>query len=204
MGAVITVAITAVQAVLTTPSFDWAAFGLVSLLLFRPQLRNLLGRATSVGPAGITAAPEAAQQQPVPGAEHGGLAPSPPAALGAAPTPPAVNPHEAAEQILGAFHDPHVIAEEDKIRKDLTDRALGPATPDGQRVLLRLAAGWYVMSDFERIFEAIFGSQIVLLRALNIAAATDGEIEGAHQIPAQTYAAIYEQFPTDRWLGSCW
>jgi hypothetical protein len=201
MGASFQAVVGAIQAVLTTPSFNWSALGLAALLLFRPQLRGLLGRATSVGPTGITAAPESVQQQAAP--EDGGqgaLTPATPAALRAPDAGPQ-DPHEFAEQLLANFYDPYVQSQEDSLRELLAAARIGLDTPDGRRVLLRHTAGWYVLWELQSIYQVIFGSQIALLRAVNAFPAARDDVAAAYAETAGRFPEFYEHYPLDAWLG---
>ncbi len=189
--------LSAVQAILTSNHFVWGSVAALCLLLFRPQLRDLLARATSVGPAGIRAA---AQQQGALGEGDAGVpVPAPVPAAGQPPAVPAVNPDQAADQLLVGLDDAYLLEQEAGVRRVILAAGLDPASPQAIRVLSRWTAFWYVIWEFERIYGIIFQSQIDLLRAMNVARLARDEVERAFRDVAARHPQIYEGATADQW-----
>ena len=129
-------------AALGWPHFTFI-FGLVFLLIFREQLRALLGRITSIDKTGIKTQPNPELQREDP------------------------KKTEAAQELLLAIGNTVVLQEvEGRIRNDLTTRQL---TVEGEttKVLIKYLAAAQVGLEFEQIQNLIFGSQIYLLKKLN-------------------------------------
>lgn len=124
------------------PHFAFA-FGLVFLVLFRDQLRALLGRITSIDKNGIKTQPNPEIQREDP------------------------KKIEAAQELLLAIGNTVVLEEiESRIKRDLTARQLiveGETT----KVLIKYLAAAQVGLEFEQVQNLIFGSQIYLLKKLN-------------------------------------
>jgi hypothetical protein len=128
-------------------AFGWPhfafAFGTVFLLVFREQLRALLGRITSIDKTGIKTQPNPEIQREDP------------------------KKIEAAQELLLAIGNTVVLQDiESRIRNDLTKRQL---SVDGEttKVLIKYLAAAQVGLEFEQIQNLIFGSQIYLLKRLN-------------------------------------
>lgn len=124
------------------PHFAFA-FGIVFLLIFREQLRALLGRITSIDRTGIKTQPNPEIQREDP------------------------KKIEAAQELLLAIGNTVVLQElEGRIRNDLTTRQL---SVDGEttKVLIKYLAAAQVGLEFEQVQNLIFGSQIYLLKKLN-------------------------------------
>ncbi len=113
------------------------------LLIFREQLRALLGRITSIDRTGIKTQPNPEIQREDP------------------------KKIEAAQELLLAIGNTVVLQElEGRIRNDLTTRQL---SVDGEttKVLIKYLAAAQVSLEFEQVQNLIFGSQIYLLKKLN-------------------------------------
>ena len=128
-------------------AFGWPhfafAFGLVFLLVFREQLRALLGRITSIDKSGIKTQPNPEIQREDP------------------------KKIEAAQELLLAIGNTVVLQDvEGRIRNDLTTRQLS-VEGETTRVLIKYLAAAQVGLEFEQIQNLIFGSQIYLLKKLN-------------------------------------
>lgn len=119
------------------------AFGLVFLLIFREQLRALLGRITSIDKTGIKTQPNPEIQREDP------------------------KKIEAAQELLLAIGNTVVLQDiEGRIKNELTSRQL---SVDGEttKVLIKYLAAAQVGLEFEQVQNFIFGSQIFLLKKLN-------------------------------------
>ena len=124
------------------PHFAFA-FGLVFLLIFREQLRALLGRITSIDKTGIKTQPNPEIQREDP------------------------KNIEAAQELLLAIGNTIVLQDiEGRIKNELTSRQL---SVDGEttKVLIKYLAAAQVGLEFEQVQNLIFGSQIFLLKKLN-------------------------------------
>jgi hypothetical protein len=129
-------------AALGWPHFAFA-FGIVFLLVFREQLRSLLGRITSIDKTGIKTQPNPENQRED------------------------QNRSEAAQVLLLAIGNTVVLQDiEGRIKNDLTVRKLN-IEGETTKVLIKYLAATQVTLEFEQIHGLIFGSQIYLLKKLN-------------------------------------
>ena len=129
-------------AALGWPHFAFA-FGLMFVLVFREQLRALLGRITSIDKTGIKTQPNPEVQREDP------------------------KKIEAAQELLLAIGNTVVLQEvEGRIRSELTTRQL-VVEGETTKVLIKYLAAAQVGLEFEQIQNLIFGSQIYLLKKLN-------------------------------------
>ena len=118
-------------------------FGIVVVLVFKNQLRDLLGRITSIDKTGIKTQPNPEIQRE----ESERI--------------------EAAQELMLAIGNTVAIQDvEGRIRRDLTTRQL---SVDGEttKVLIKYLAASMLSLEFEQIQNLIFGSQIFLLKKLN-------------------------------------
>lgn len=131
-----------VIAALGWPHFAFA-FGTVFLLVFREQLRALLGRITSIDRTGIKTQPNPEIQREDP------------------------KKAEVAQELLLAIGNTVVLEDiEGRIRTDLTKLELS-VEGETTKVLIKYLAAAQVGLEFEQIQNLIFGSQIYLLKKLN-------------------------------------
>jgi len=118
-------------------------FGIVFLLTFQKELRNLLGRVTSIDKTGIKAQPNPEIQGEDP------------------------KRIEAAQELLLAIGNTVVLQEiEDRIKSELTSRHL-VIEGETPKVLIKYLAAAQLSLEFEQVNNLIFGSQIYLLKQLN-------------------------------------
>jgi len=166
-------------------AFGWPhfafAFALVSLVLFRGELRGLITRIVSIDKLGIktsqSTAPELQEEQ---------------------------SQQKAAAQDLieGLSNSPVLLEVEDNIRKDLVAKKL---SVDGEtnKLLIRLLSAGVIGIQFEQIHSFIFGSQIYLLKRLNEAsglglglALVNAHFEHIHK----SFAPSFEGWNLERYL----
>jgi hypothetical protein len=168
--------------------------GIATLLLFRKPLSDAIGRAKSVsvgenrgidlsgpGPqAQIEAQKEAHKEAPNP-------LPAPQPQSGGVPPLPPPNP----------LYAP--IEEELRRRVEIAF----PGAQDTQMAwALRVAAQATIERNHEQIYRIIFGSQIFVLKEINVRGAlTVGEAKRVYEMAKQNYPQIYENYPFEAWGG---
>lgn len=118
-------------------------FALVFILLFKKELRGILGRITSIDKSGIKtqSLPEAQREEK--------------------------KSADGAQELLLAIGDTVVLRDiEGRIKQELNGKGL-ETEGETNRVLVKYLAAALVAVDFEQIHNLIFGSQIFLLKKLN-------------------------------------
>jgi hypothetical protein len=119
-------------------------FAVIFILLFWKPIAGFISRATNIGKSGITAekhsAPEAQRE---------------------------VAEKETVEELLNAVQRSIVLDDiESRIRNELVEKNL-ETDSDTARILIKHLAASRIASEFEQIYNFIFGSQIILLKRLN-------------------------------------
>lgn len=119
-------------------------FAVIFILLFRASIASLISRTTKIGKSGISAekhsAPEAQRE---------------------------VANRETVEELLNAVQRSIVLDDiASRIRVELTEKGLETES-DTARILIKHLAAARIISEFEQIYNFIFGSQILLLKRLN-------------------------------------
>jgi len=149
----------------------------VAIFTFKKPLERLIDRTQKVSKAGLETAQEikeAGRQQAV----------------------------SKAEELLKEFDNSLLVKREDDIRQWLEKAELADGG-ERERVLIRHLAGLSLITQFERIYSLIWGSQIGVLQFLNSAPA-GVESESLHpwfeQAAAREPEALANDTP-DRWLG---
>lgn len=130
-------------------------FFLVFIFVFRGPIATLLPRIKKIGKDGVTteSSPEVQLEKHDP---------------------------EAVQQLLDVVGTSIVISDIEKnIKDDLIQRGL-EANSDTAKILIRHLAGTRLLLSFEQIHSLIFGSQIFLLKKLNVVAGQGRSIEFVH------------------------
>jgi hypothetical protein len=106
------------------------------------------------------------------------------------------------DEFLRGFDSPMLIEAETLILTDLKERRID-APVDREKALVRALAGSSIIQQFERIFGAIWGSQVACLIYVN--GRSDGvevsEIAPVYESAKEKYPTWYENQSFERWLG---
>jgi hypothetical protein len=123
--------------------------GIAAIIIFSPQLKALLNRTSRITKIGW----EAQEPQQLP--------------------PPPSTPSAVAEY-LRAFENELVRQQEERVRADLEERKI-TSLADREHILIKTLAAYQIGLHFERVYNAIYGSQVALLAHLNARPGGDSE-----------------------------
>jgi hypothetical protein len=149
---------------------------IVVVFVFRAPIAALIGRTKKVGKGGL----ETFDGQPAQPTEE----------------------KKGVDEFFRTFDNPLIVEAEALIVKDLKERRID--TPaDREKTLVRALAGSNIIQHFERVYGAIWGSQLTCLRYLN---PRDDGVDVAELVPfyesaKANYPSWYENQPFERWLG---
>jgi len=152
-------------------------FGLIALLLFRPQLKAMLERSKKIGPSGWEG-----QEPPQ------------------LPAPPKED--QSAQEFFRSFENALVREHEERIRTDMSARKL--ETPaDREKALLKSLALTQIGTRFELAYRGVYASQLALLVHLN--AHPDGlpasALQSFYEDAAKAFPFLYENYSFDGYLS---
>jgi hypothetical protein len=162
-------------------AFAWPGvaliLGLVTLILFRPEVRKLINRTQKVGKGWLEAAKPEEQASPQKGSGVD-------------------------EFITRTYQNQLLIEQEERIRNHLD--SLKPASAaERETFLLKSLAATTLIQAFERTYYLIYGSQIRALEFLNDSrhlSVKPGELEPIYQEVTRQFPESYEGYPFERWL----
>jgi hypothetical protein len=160
--------------------FAWPSVVLVIALtiifLFRPQIAELITRTKKLGKGGI----ETFETQPSQPTEE----------------------KKGVEEFFRRFDSPLLLEAEQLILKDLKERKI-ETSGDREKTLVRLLASTNIILHFERVHGIIWASQLACLRYINPRnqGADVAEITPFYEMAKAEYAAWYDSYPFERWLG---
>ncbi len=158
--------------------------GIVALVTQRKPIGELIRRIIKVGPKGVVTLATSAEEQKAPSA-----------------TP--LDPRRAADELLRGLDNVHIASVRASVQQDLERRGLGESAPaDTIRVLMGYVASLFVIVDFERIDNVIWGSQLRILSDLNVAqVARLPEVRPYYEDAARTFPEAFEHYPFDEYMG---
>jgi hypothetical protein len=116
--------------------------------------------------------------------------------------PPAAATPSAVAEYLRVFENDLVLEQERSVRADLEQRKI--TTPaDREQVLIKTLATYQIGLHFERVYSAIYGSQVALLAHLNARHAGDSEaaIKPFYDNAKATYPSVHENSAFETYLG---
>lgn len=117
-------------------------FSVMFIVVFRTSIAGLISRITAIDKSGVKTTPEPSIQREE-------------------------KNEKAVQDLLVAIGETVVLTEmEDRIRLDLEDKGL-EIKGDTIQVLVKYLAASQILTEFEQIYNLIFGSQIFLLKKLN-------------------------------------
>jgi competence protein ComGC len=166
---------------------------ILSMLVFRKKLGNLIDRSHKIGPAGLEAVAGVVPQQ---------IAQEVQQSDAVVALPPKSGSFEEYQQAVGPYRFSIAAAKSDEFRKEVDVAAY---TPDQLRAMMVDLAG-IVMAivEFETIYTLIFGSQIFALENLNtvfLVGRYASELRPVYDTAAAQGPEFYKDFSFDNWLG---
>lgn len=135
--------------------------GIVALGLFRKALAQFLGRASQVGVAGVKITAKAQEQK----------------------TLEAPSQISKADELAAAFQSALITEVETNLRKQVDE--FSSDSSEREKMLVKVLAAHQIALDFEKIYRAIFGSQLTMLQSLTASSSVFEDPE--------TYRPYYEQ-----------
>lgn len=153
------------------------SLGVLFIIVFRRPIADLLGRTRKVGKGGLETYDNA--QLPAP-----------------------TDTRTEVEKFLRTYDNPLLLEQEGSIRMDLKNRKLD-APADSQQVLIRALAGTQILLHFERVFSAIFASQVAILNFLNSRpeGASLDDLRPFYEDARTRFPAIYRESDFESYLG---
>jgi hypothetical protein len=187
----------------------WLIAGDGSGLLTRRAIGRFIGRARGGSAAGVRietadAATQAASGGPISATTVTNAAITAVASGVAAAPPTAVTSAQAAHQImLSAWNSPLVVEIEQRVKDDL--RTKGVTDPaDAAEALAHLLAIATLLVSFEGTYAVIWGSQILILQALNglgTVGAKEEDIRRFYDLAANQNPAAFKDYPFETYVG---
>jgi hypothetical protein len=172
------------------PSINWPgaalSFGLACVVLFRMRIGELLGRLKSVRIGGNSI--------------DVGSTPNPQEAALAGPKK---SESQRAEEILHGFADAVILEHEKRIADDLEQQGIVQGEKRDQ-LLRRLLAAAVMSIEFERLYRAVYGSQILALQKLNERAPIGlplDQLRLFYNLGRDSFPAVYASYNLEEWLA---
>jgi hypothetical protein len=104
--------------------------------------------------------------------------------------------------LLGQLDTPYIREQEEILRRELQGRGLTDASPDTMRVLTRSAAALWVVVDFERIYNLVYGSQLQILTHLNsVPRASEAELRPFYDAAVSQYPDVFRAYPFEPYIN---
>jgi hypothetical protein len=162
-------------------ALNWPTVSLIlgsaAIIIFSPQLKALLNRTGKITKLGW----EAQEPQQL-------------------PPPPSTS--SAVAEYLRAFENDLVREQEGRVRADLEVRKITSLT-DREHLLIKTLATYQIGLHFERVYNAIYGSQVALLAHLNArpAGETEGGVKPFFDNAKASFPHVHENSDYESYLG---